>query len=150
MSESMDKYMAAKQKMNEMKEEAKKVAQVAFRESALELFEKHPELESFSWSQYTPYFNDGDECIFGVNIDEPDINGVEGYDIHDGMEYERDENNKYVKVRKRDPHEFYSAMNDVSQFLRVFDSEDFKDMFGDHVRVTVTKTDVQIDEYDHE
>jgi hypothetical protein len=29
-----------------------------------ELFEEFPELESFSWTQYTPYFNDGDTCEF--------------------------------------------------------------------------------------
>jgi hypothetical protein len=31
-----------------------------------EVFEKYPEIKSFSWNQYTPYFNDGDECLFSV------------------------------------------------------------------------------------
>lgn len=34
-----------------------------------QLFEDFPDLEWFSWTQYTPYFNDGDECTFRVNSD---------------------------------------------------------------------------------
>jgi len=30
------------------------------------VFVKHPILESVRWTQYTPYFNDGDVCEFGV------------------------------------------------------------------------------------
>src|SRR5688572_27883088 len=32
-----------------------------------EWLEDHPEIQQISWTQYTPYFNDGDECTFGVN-----------------------------------------------------------------------------------
>ena len=31
------------------------------------LYEKYPDLKSIHWTQYTPYFNDGDECEFGVH-----------------------------------------------------------------------------------
>ena len=30
-------------------------------------WEKNPEVKTISWTQYAPYFNDGDACIFGVN-----------------------------------------------------------------------------------
>ena len=30
-------------------------------------FEENPEINSVQWTQYTPYFNDGEECVFGVN-----------------------------------------------------------------------------------
>ena len=33
------------------------------------IFEKSKVIESISWTQYTPYFNDGDSCEFRVNTD---------------------------------------------------------------------------------
>lgn len=30
-------------------------------------FKKHPEVLAVGWTQYTPYFNDGEECVFSVN-----------------------------------------------------------------------------------
>ena len=32
-----------------------------------EVFSAMPEIYAFGWTQYAPYFNDGDPCIFGVN-----------------------------------------------------------------------------------
>lgn len=29
-----------------------------------EIFDKHPTINYFAWTQYSPYFNDGDECTF--------------------------------------------------------------------------------------
>lgn len=37
-------------------------------------------INSFSWNQYTPYFNDGDDCIFGVNIEYSSVNRADPYD----------------------------------------------------------------------
>ena len=41
------------------------------------LFNQHPKLESFAWSQYTPSWNDGDECVFSANTSDIEINGEE-------------------------------------------------------------------------
>lgn len=30
-------------------------------------FDECPKVQAVVWSQYTPYFNDGDECVFSVN-----------------------------------------------------------------------------------
>ena len=32
-----------------------------------EFFKAFPEIKMIAWTQYTPYFNDGDTCEFGVN-----------------------------------------------------------------------------------
>src|SRR5690606_15518821 len=31
-----------------------------------ETFEKHPELEAIYFTAFTPYFNDGDPCVYGI------------------------------------------------------------------------------------
>lgn len=49
-------------------------------------FERHPVAQSFGWVQYTPSFNDGDPCEFGIY--EACLNGVGGYTSkYDGKRY---------------------------------------------------------------
>jgi hypothetical protein len=53
----------------------------------VDLFKQAPNLKSFGWPQYTPYFNDGDTCEFSVHLDYPWINGSnEDYDDVDDSE----------------------------------------------------------------
>ena len=32
-----------------------------------EVFSKYPEVKALAWTQYTPYYCDGESCVFGVN-----------------------------------------------------------------------------------
>jgi hypothetical protein len=61
-----EQFAAAKQRMHAAQEEARAMVRDVFKQGATALFEAHPALESFGWTQYTPYFNDGDECVFGA------------------------------------------------------------------------------------
>lgn len=45
----------------------KKFRDMYFGELFKAFFEENPEIHSIQWTQYTPYFNDGDECVFEVN-----------------------------------------------------------------------------------
>jgi hypothetical protein len=38
-----------------------------FIQMADKFFELFPDAQAFVWTQYTPYFNDGDPCVFDVN-----------------------------------------------------------------------------------
>lgn len=42
-----------------------------------EFFDEAPDVEKVKWTQYTPHFNDGDSCTFGVNEFEYVTNGDE-------------------------------------------------------------------------
>jgi hypothetical protein len=42
-------------------------AQPLIESTTQQLFEVCPEIESVHWTQYTPYFNDGDSCHFSVH-----------------------------------------------------------------------------------
>lgn len=126
-------YVELRSKINEWREKAKEEAEKFFQEGAKQLFDKFPELESFGWRQYTPYFNDGDVCTFSAGTDEPDINDVMGYDIY-GEEYKH----------------LVPLQDEVSKFLNVFENEDLEAMFGDHAEITVTRDDIEVNRYDHE
>jgi hypothetical protein len=56
LTEQREKYEA------KMKEDGKRFVSDAIKT----FFAAHPQVEAVRWTQYTPYFNDGDECIFGI------------------------------------------------------------------------------------
>lgn len=76
-------YAEAQLVAQEARAEASRLAKDAVNISVKALFGKYPDLISFSWTQYTPYFNDGDECVFSVYADYPEME-LEGIDQDEG------------------------------------------------------------------
>lgn len=145
-----EKFKAAKEVLNKAREEANAIIKEAFSEMAKVVFDNNPELKGFRWTQYTPYFNDGDACTFSAGTDYYDIlhpadesNG--GYEddewINDPSwwgEYE----NLQSPLRKAD--------TEIREFFKTFSDDDFLEMFGDHVQVTVTPEGVEVEDHDHD
>lgn len=148
----------------------------------VELFKPAPTLKSIGWTQYTPFFNDGDSCEFSVNLDTFWINGAnsdwdEDCDIsikaHAYKKLETAEDmriNDEVAVKSGytwykgksigeqglmyNPNYDELAAEAVSQIYEVLNSipEDFfKDLFGDHCKVTIfADGTIDVEEYDHD
>jgi hypothetical protein len=94
------------------------------------LFEKYPSVEKIRWRQYTPYFNDGDECTFSAHVDSLAINDDEPYETSDGNEDASEE--------------FTDALGEIPE-------EMLKEIFGDHVMVIVNRDGtVETEEYEHD
>lgn len=72
-----DRLKEAKRALEKAKRDSVKVGEKLFRECVDELFDEHPDLKSFSWNEYAPHWNDGDECVFGVYWDSLSVNGEE-------------------------------------------------------------------------
>lgn len=49
------------------REKMEKQGQKLISEEFVKFFQENPEIQSVRWHGYTPYFNDGDECIYGVD-----------------------------------------------------------------------------------
>lgn len=72
----MKKPINLKKKIKDNQKQVKKIknqlvkdSEELFKLSCVEIFEKNPDFKSFSWTQYTAYWNDGDPCDFSANID---------------------------------------------------------------------------------
>jgi hypothetical protein len=124
-----------------------------FTEASVALFTEHPELKSFQWSQYTPYFNDGETCTFSVNRDYFTITTVDGasHEIEPwGIQFYGNrgtdwEGNPYTPS----PTDLIGLQ--VAVFLKNFEDTDLFNMFGDHASITVHRNgSVDVDEYDHD
>lgn len=112
---------------------ARLLGRAEFEQKALALVDELS-IESFSWTQYTPYFNDGDACIFSVHASYPEINGVDKWEIPDEAEREA----------MKDSYE------KVTVLISSYADDDMKEWFDDHSRVTVTKDGVVSTEYNHD
>lgn len=154
----IEQYKEAMKKIAEAREQAKNIAKDVFAEVSGTLFEKHPEMQSFSWTQYTPYFNDGDECIFSVRCDQECININRDVDSDSDDELDSYEiassdytylNGKRVETPEN-KHPLFDAQKAVADFLSEFSEDDLREMFGDHAEITVTKSGVEVDSYDHD
>lgn len=126
-------------KLETLKKELQKEGKEAFSLATADLFLNHPPLKSFGWKQYTPYFNDGDPCVFRVCSD-PDINGVDGYDL-----YEDEQVPGYTDYESMD-----SVRDDIDQLINALPDEIMETIFGEG-RVTIHRDGtIETEEYDHD
>lgn len=127
------------------------------------IFNEYPHIKSFSWTEYTDYFNDGDECYFRVHAD-PDygleINGKDHETLVDEVVGDREFDDIpvgkagqwYSPTYKKLSEELEAPYKAISDMIYSIPSEMMKEVFGDHVKVTVySRGDVVVDDYsDHD
>lgn len=125
------------------------------------IFEKYTRLESFGWTQYTPYFNDGDTCVFHANTDYLIINGdyvdesnwISPINIISWGNW-NSESKSYVDRVEEENKNFdknlSDATNEIIDFLSNFDNDFYLRKFGDHAEIIVTRNGVDISDYDHD
>jgi hypothetical protein len=162
LDEIIQEVKSKQKEIQVLKKELQKKSQEAFFKGAKEIFNTCPDFKSISWTQYTPYFNDGDECKFSANIDYPEINeDVDGFNeksLNPNLVVNQGNWNRNLRTyegRVEKPNPDYNvslskAVDSMSKFLQVFDQDFYKEQFGDHVKVTITPEGVSTEEYEHE
>lgn len=103
------------------------------------IFKKHPVVKKFGWPQYTPYFNDGDTCEFGVDYypESIVINDISVFDVKD-------------KAKKTaDDKALIAAAEDISKLLSGIPESSLEDSYGEGM-VVVTPAAITTEEYDHD
>lgn len=147
-------------KMEALKSEMKQIGQDFFKSETAKLFADYPDLVSFSWTQYTPYFNDGDECVFSVHdyykllfrgedpdeVDEYDEEGIDMWSLNwhlnnaDKSDYDVTRGGKIS----------LDLVQRIDAVVAGMDEDVMKALFGDHVSVTVYADRVETELYDHD
>jgi hypothetical protein len=111
--------------VNSLTEQVEKINDMIFRFVVTNLFNEYPELKKFSFTGYTPAFNDGDECTFTLGTDYPEINDDEG--------------NEEINIQLK---------NIVSTYLNILPVEYYNSHFGTNFRVIATRESVDVEDYD--
>jgi hypothetical protein len=124
-----------------------------FRQLFDECFAAHPEVLGFRWTQYTPYFNDGDACRFGVHEirvklagNEKDTGDYEdGFTEYSGWSYSADYRQKFPAAES-----YATAVRGIHEGVAALGKDAMETLFGDHAEVTVTREGIEVDEYSHD
>lgn len=143
------------EKINEIyqkqKQETSEKFKTAFEAFVKDFFNLVPLVKRVTWTQYTPYFNDGDACTFSVN--EPYF-----YNFSDEEESEDDLIEGQWEIyswclREYEKYGLTEQDKNLIEFLNevILNNEDFLyDLYGDHQKITLTSQGVQHDYYDHD
>jgi hypothetical protein len=106
-------------------------------------FEEMTTINRVAWTQYTPYFNDGSECVFSVHephfelVDEPMDDDDSFYDWHD-----------YYSFRDKQPA-LYAATGALYDAMQAMEDE-FRLAFGDHARVIADRNGFNVEREHHD
>lgn len=125
--------------------EMKKKVQKQLKPVLQDFMNSHSNIKAIGWTQYTPYFNDGDECIFRVG----DLFATVSEDYDDSFYgdgwvevYGGDPEEGFTKQDWKDLKELNDTLHGLEDFLKM--------VFGDHVKVLVTQKGVEVEEYEHD
>ena len=153
----------------ELKRTFQEKATELFKEVTKEFFETNPAITAIKWTQYTPYFADGDPCVFSVN--EPtftnapveELENVSAWGEYEGEDesiwaveaYALNSTNNYYKEQQEQIAQSggvdIESCSFISKTICSSEMEDVMcDMFGDHVIVTATRDGFEVDDYDHD
>lgn len=122
------------------------------------LFNENPGIDSIRWEQYTPYFNDGDTCVFGVGElryklttpsdkehDEYGDGYAEAYNI--GQKWDTT-NRKFIKVEVTPE---LKAVKEMAEIHSNVPDDIMLSLFGDHAQITIFNDGkLEVEEYEHE
>lgn len=112
--------------------------EAALKASFVEFFAAHPEAVAIQWRQYTPYFNDGEACYFGVC--EPEIKISTSDEFIDMWDAQESLSRALYDDAKKLTNIIQSSSMEVV----------LEAMFGDHSEVTVYPDRITVEMCDHE
>lgn len=120
------------------------------------LVESHPEIKSIRWEQFTPYYNDGEDCVFRVGEMQLELHdeflkancsSLEDLEIYNDYESE-DEDNSWYEGHQCVLEGNKELLNSFKEFVKCLrDLTLLRDVFGDHKRIILTKDETIVKEY---
>lgn len=134
----------------------------AIKEYLQEFWDQNPEILEIMWHQYTPYFNDGDPCEFGVYdvrakfVDTPGVEDEAEDDYY--TEYEDvwdiswrlwpDVDHK-VRQENVDNHKSASALKKLNAIWQSNESA-LRSVFGEHSQIKANREKITVEDYEHD
>ena len=143
----------------ELREEYKKKVKIhgedLLKSDFRDFFDSTPEVESVQWTQYTPGFNDGDPCVFGLGAflyrskntatkvkEKPEDfeDGDYGHEGYDSLYWRGDDQENVCEQTKINLKNLETLIHKAQDVLEM--------IFGDGVQVTATRDKIETEDYD--
>lgn len=157
LQETFDKLI---EEQRALRAKFQETAQALFKETTKQFFYNNPGVTAILWTQYTPYFNDGDTCVFHVrDVYFTNANSEQMDDVSDWGDYEGEDESVWSETAwgfTYHKDRYFEGINvgEAKQFSDLIGSGDMKEvmeaMFGDHVRVVATRDGFDVQDYEHD
>jgi hypothetical protein len=151
-------------------EKIEKEGKKALKEAFKGVFEKHLCVDKVVFTAYTPYFSDGSENIYSVNEfniifkkpilkklvkleKEKPTNSYMLSQIEETLEGDSSDvcgNEASGWTDYANDPEVAAAAQAVYDLERSIPEDVIRSVFGDHIKVTVTKSKIEVEEYSHD
>lgn len=171
MSNAIDNIKAAIDEYYAMKAVVNEKVKANLAKAFVDFFDQNPLIKVIGWAQYTPYFNDGDACVFsvgevGFGMDENDV-GADPYEYTkiskphqytldsaaEGTEYAVEAVAKWEALCAEHGEDILNQTDanckELGTLLEQIDDQ-LEDMFGDGIQVVVTRSGIDTEEYEHD
>lgn len=144
------------EEMQELEKTFKQKGSEGFKKQVDLFFNLYPDIKAISWLQYSPYFNDGEECVFYVHA----VNALSF--IPESIEYEyeleEDENGEETGFILGDYSIGKIPYNKeqeeaIFNFLKFIENETdlMEQLFGNHKQILITQEEIKVEDYnDHD
>ena len=153
--------MNAIEQLIEQYEKAKKELQskmkTEFNTLFKEFFEQNPEVTCVGWRQYTPYFNDGDACVFTSYAEYAFATNAQDYTSIQWGEYGGDDENVWICDmdygdfnEEEIPEGVDKNLEALQRTLAKVPDEVYLELFGNHVVVYATREGFEVEDYEHD
>lgn len=149
-------------------EELTKQFSLQFDDIIKKFFEAVPVVKAITWTQYTPYFMDGDSCVFSVN--EVNFSNFISKNLHNGIadyfdENDEDEDEDVIddssdKKEKWSTSLYYAEENKYltaeqvelcKKVSKLISNDDMMEsLFGDHTIIQISRDGMVQDDYEHD
>lgn len=143
--------------LSEIRAQYRVKTQEIFKGMFKKFFNKNPDVKCVFWRQYTPYFNDGDACVFSSGASYAAITNAEDYESIRYGEYDGDDEGVWVDDpdngdynSKLIPTPVKANAEALRRVLEKIDDDVYLQMFGDHCYVYATREGFDVQEYDHD
>lgn len=155
--EAETKLEAVQKEIDAINREKERQLQETFKPILVQWMKDNPDVEEIMWTQYTPFWNDGEECEFDVNdiyVMLPSFKVQSSWDgsWYDPAEYECEyEDYGYYRADSDLEKGGHGDLIDPLQSLECIlqsNSELLRHIFGDHAQIRVTQTEVIVEEYE--
>lgn len=151
---SLKDFETKKEAFNQMKKKLINEFRESLNSLAGDIFKTIPELKAISWIQFTPYFNDGDECVFSIR-EVIFYNFIPNRYFRYAEEFEDDEypENYWAAGDYELGKNKTTLSEEKIKFLKKFETtinqnRDFvKEIFGDHSKVIWNADGIKIEDY---
>lgn len=122
----------------------------AVKEVFKEFFDTHSNVESVYWTQYTPYFNDGDPCYFSVHDFHLSLSDEESGEDEDDEDEDYDDYEMSAWSLSRSNDEKLKKLGEDLGNLSDIPDDVLEQVFGDHCKVVATRDGFDVREYSHD